>query len=168
MCAYGLHPRHLGTSEFFPLRLSGEDWKRLSVCSADQAILGDRPVSLLQHSPANLGGLGRLEQFRRQIRVCLTRHQLRVVPGFRHLGEQFILLRLLQKLGGVPQAGLAAGRQEGLISDKLCLTPGQLFLGKLTGKLIDLSQASVLQSLVDGIPQGGDQAVHTVEGAFVH
>ena len=115
-----------------------------------------------------MGGLGRLEQFRRQIRVCLTRHQLRVVPGFRHLGEQFILLRLLQKLGGVPQAGLAAGRQDGLVSDKFRLTPGPLFLGKLTGKLIDLSQAAVLQSLVDGVPQGGNEALCAVKRALFH
>ena len=154
-----------GDQRILPLRLSGEDWKRPSVCSADQ------PYSVIAPFPSSsivlpIGRLGRLEQFRRQIRVFLPRHQLRVVPGFRHLGEQFILLRLLQKLGGVPQAGLAAGRQEGLVSDKLCLTPGPLFLGKLTGKLIDLSQApsSRASSMVS---RRGDEALCAVKRALL-
>ena len=119
-----------------------EAWKRLSILPAEQPIVCDSRISFLQHRSSNIGGLGRLEQFRRKIRVFLPRHQLRVVPGFRHLGEQLILLRLLQKLGSVSQTGLAAGRQEGLVSDKLRHTPSPLFLSKLPGELADLIEAA--------------------------
>ena len=142
--------------------------QQTSILSADQAVVSNGCTALFQQPLADPGRLRCLEQLFRQIRVLLPQNHFRVIPRLRDLWPEFILVQVVRQLDGLRQVWMTGCLQKRLVLDPVRFIPGAPFLGQAVGKLVDLIESiCIVERVIDGIPQGGNQTFHTAEGALV-